>query len=72
MPDFLEYRVVGDFVGSFDVRSYPFDSYTLTTKVEHKNMNASYIVYTVDQDTRFDPDFKSVGWGASDLKGRSP
>jgi hypothetical protein len=34
---YLEYRVRGDFINSFDFSRYPFESHQLEAKIEHKN-----------------------------------
>jgi len=59
---FLEYRVKGDFVKTFDFSHYPFESQNLVVSIEHKNMNTTYLVYEVDQDSSIDSGINIVGW----------
>ena len=59
---FLEYRVRGDFVKTFDFSRYPFESHTLLVAIEHKNMNSTELVYTVDVDSSLDSGVNVVGW----------
>jgi hypothetical protein len=39
---YLEYRVRGDFIKTFDFTRYPYETHELTVELEHKNLNASY------------------------------
>lgn len=59
---FLEYRVKGDFVNTFDFTHYPFESQNLVVSIEHKNMNTTYLIYKVDPDSSLDPNVNVVGW----------
>jgi hypothetical protein len=59
---FLEYRVKGDFVKTFDFSRYPFESHALVVTIEHKNMNSTALVYTVDKDSSLDSGVNVVGW----------
>jgi len=47
---FLEYRVRGDFVKTFDFSRYPFEWQRLVVEIEHKNLNTSYLVYVRSSD----------------------
>jgi hypothetical protein len=59
---FLEYRVKGDFVKTFDFSRYPFESQDLEVKLEHKNMNTTALVYVADPDSSKDAGVNVVGW----------
>ena len=45
---YLEYRIRGDFIKTFDFARYPFEVHVLTVELEHKNLNASYLSFTED------------------------
>ncbi len=62
---FLEYRVKGDFIKSFDFTRYPFESHTLLVRIEHKNMNITDLTYAADPDSSLDSGVSVIGW---DLK----
>ncbi len=62
---FLEYRVKGNFIKNFDCRNYPFDSYDLPVILEHKFLNATSLVYTLDPDSSIDKGLNYVGWNIS-------
>ncbi|MEM2119421.1 MAG: hypothetical protein QW840_04790, partial [Candidatus Bathyarchaeia archaeon] len=38
---YLEYRVRGDFIKTFDFSRYPYETHELSIELEHKNLNAS-------------------------------
>jgi hypothetical protein len=59
---FLEYRVKGDFVKTFDFSRYPFESQDLEVKLEHKNMNTTALIYVADPDSSKDAGVNVVGW----------
>jgi hypothetical protein len=59
---FLEYRVKGDFVKTFNFSRYPFESQDLQVKIEHKNMNSTALVYVADSDSSLDGEVNVVGW----------
>jgi hypothetical protein len=64
--EFIEYRVIGDFVCNFDCRSYPFDAHRLQVMVEHQSWNCSYIVYVVDEEySKIDEKATFSGWTPS-------
>ena len=65
---FLEYRVKGDFVKTFDFSKYPFETQDLQVKIEHKNMNSTALAYVADSDSSLDSGVNVVGW---DLTGFS-
>jgi hypothetical protein len=59
---FLQYRVKGDFVKTFDFTRYPFESQDLQVTIEHKNMNTTELVYVADPDSSLDSSVSVVGW----------
>ena len=65
---FIQYRVKGDFIKTFDFTRYPFESQNLQVAIEHKNMNTTDLVYVTDPDSSLDSGVNVVGW---DLQGFS-
>ncbi len=59
---FIQYRVKGDFVKTFDFTRYPFEAHNLQVTVEHKNMNSTELVYVPDPDSCLDSGVNIVGW----------
>lgn len=59
---YLEYRVRGDFIKTFDFTQYPFEAHKLTIELEHKNLNASYISFQVDPTSSIDEGVNVAGW----------
>ncbi|MFH1179655.1 MAG: hypothetical protein V1710_04780 [Candidatus Bathyarchaeota archaeon] len=59
---FLQYRVRGDFLKTFDFSRYPFEVHDLSVTIEHKNLNSTALVYVVDPDSNVDPGINVVGW----------
>jgi len=59
---FIQYRVKGDFVKTFDFTRYPFEMHDLQVKIEHKNMNSTELVYIIDPDSCLDSGVNVVGW----------
>jgi hypothetical protein len=59
---YLEYRVRGDFITTFDFTQYPFDSHQLKVELEHKNLDASKLVYKVDPASNIEPTANVAGW----------
>ncbi|MBN2334605.1 hypothetical protein JXL21_03525 [Candidatus Bathyarchaeota archaeon] len=59
---FLQYRVRGDFLKTFDFSKYPFEVYNLAVTIEHKNMNSTALVYVLDVDSGVDEGVNVVGW----------
>jgi len=66
---FLQYRVKGEFIKTFDFTRYPFETHTLEVKIEHKSMNSTALIYVVDPDSSLDSSVNVVGWT---LKGFQP
>ncbi|MEM3406910.1 MAG: hypothetical protein QXM07_04590 [Nitrososphaerota archaeon] len=59
---YLEYRVRGDFIKTFDFSQYPFETHKLTIELEHKNLNASYLSFEIDQTSNVDETVNVAGW----------
>ncbi|MEM2598976.1 MAG: hypothetical protein QXY99_00105 [Thermoproteota archaeon] len=59
---YLEYRVRGDFIKTFDFSRYPFEMHTLTVELEHKKLNASYLIFTADPTSNIDKEVNVAGW----------
>ncbi|MEM2099010.1 MAG: hypothetical protein QXU99_04605 [Candidatus Bathyarchaeia archaeon] len=59
---YLEYRVRGDFITSFDFSNYQFETHKLTVKIEHKNLNADKLVFESDPTSSVDPEASVSGW----------
>jgi hypothetical protein len=59
---YLEYRVRGDFVTSFDFSRYPFETHELSVEIEHKNLNVNGLVYEQDPASGIDPEASVAGW----------
>ena len=65
---FVQYRVKGDFVKTFDFTRYPFESHDLVVTVEHKNMNSTALIYVSDPDSSLDAGVSVVGWDLLSFK----
>ena len=59
---YLEYRVRGDFIKTFDFSRYPYETHTLTIEIEHKNLNASFIIFEADLTSTVDEAINVAGW----------
>ncbi|MCX8171286.1 MAG: hypothetical protein N3E47_04875 [Candidatus Bathyarchaeota archaeon] len=59
---YLEYRVRGDFIKTFDFSRYPFETHMLTVEIEHKNLNASILAFTIDPTSNIDKEANVAGW----------
>ncbi|MBS7637253.1 hypothetical protein KEJ37_08040 [Candidatus Bathyarchaeota archaeon] len=59
---YLEYRVRGDFIKTFDFSRYPFETHKLTIELEHKNLTASYLSFEVDPTSNVDMAVNVAGW----------
>ncbi|MCX8176298.1 MAG: hypothetical protein N3E48_03595 [Candidatus Bathyarchaeota archaeon] len=59
---YLEYRVRGDFIKTFDFSQYPFETHILAVELEHKNLNASKLTFTVDPTSNIDKAVNVAGW----------
>ncbi|MCX6648140.1 MAG: hypothetical protein NTV61_01950 [Candidatus Bathyarchaeota archaeon] len=65
---FVQYRVKGDFLKTFDFTRYPFETQDLQVKIEHKNMNSTELLYVADPDSSLDSGVNVVGWDLLSFK----
>lgn len=65
---YLEYRVKGDFIKTFDFSKYPYETHTLTVELEHKSLNASKLVFKADPTSSVDEGVNIAGWEISEFK----
>ncbi|MEM2518105.1 MAG: hypothetical protein QXO49_04030 [Candidatus Bathyarchaeia archaeon] len=59
---YVEYRIKGDFIKTFDFTNYPFETHTLTIELEHKELDLSSLLYIADQNSTVDEAINVVGW----------
>ncbi|MCW4044440.1 MAG: hypothetical protein NWE94_02860 [Candidatus Bathyarchaeota archaeon] len=59
---YLEYRVRGDFINSFDFSNYQFETHELTVEIEHKTLDNSQLIFEGAVDSNIDPDASVSGW----------
>jgi len=62
LEGYLEYRVRGDFIETFDFSHYPFETHKLAVEIEHKNLDISNLVFEEDSSSNIDPDASVAGW----------
>jgi hypothetical protein len=65
---YLEYRVTGDFLKTFDFSMYPFESHQLTIELEHTNLDDSSLVYDIDPTSYIEPTASVAGWNLGNLQ----
>lgn len=65
---YLEYRVKGDFITSFDFSQYPFESHQLPVQLEHNNLDITQLVYVSDQDSGTEKTATVAGWNLGILQ----
>jgi len=65
---YLEYRVRGDFIKTFDFSRYPYETHKLTVELEHKNLNASYLIFTADPTSSIDEEANVAGWEIGEVE----
>ncbi|MCS7124939.1 MAG: hypothetical protein NZ932_05980 [Candidatus Bathyarchaeota archaeon] len=58
----IEYRIRGEFIKTFDFTRYPFEVHTLTIELEHKNLNASRLIFKPDSESAIDETVNVAGW----------
>ena len=58
---YLEYRVRGDFIKTFDFTHYPFENQDLSIQLEHKHFNSSQLIY-FSENAQIDPEATVTGW----------
>lgn len=59
---YIEYRIRGEFIKTFDFTRYPFETHTLTIELEHKKLNASHLAYQPDPTSAVDETVNVAGW----------
>ncbi|MEM2994640.1 MAG: hypothetical protein QXI91_01295 [Candidatus Bathyarchaeia archaeon] len=66
---YLEYRIRGEFLKTFDFSRYPFETHKLTVELEHKKLNTSYLVFEEDALTPsgVDESANVAGWELGDF-----
>lgn len=65
---YLEYRVTGDFIKSFDFSMYPFESHDLTIELEHSYLDSSQLVYDIDNSSQVESTASIAGWNIGKLQ----
>ena len=65
---YLEYRVKGDFITSFDFSQYPFDSHLLPVQIEHNSHDITQLVYEPDPDSGTEKSANVAGWNLGTLQ----
>jgi len=65
---YLEYRVRGDFIKTFDFSRYQFETHELTVELEHKNLNATYLQLTEDSSSNIDETASVAGWNLGNFE----
>jgi len=65
---YLEYRVTGDFLRSFDFSLYPFESHDLTIELEHTNLSSDNLVYDIDQTSGMESTASVAGWNLGNMQ----
>ena len=65
---YLEYRVRGDFIKTFDFSRYPYETHKLTVELEHKNLNDSYLIFAADPTSSVDEEVNVAGWEIGDFE----
>jgi hypothetical protein len=64
---YIEYRVTGTFLKTFDFTNYPFESHTLYIELEHDNLDTTQLVYTIDPTTTIESTAGLAGWNTGSL-----
>jgi len=59
---YLEYRVRGDFIKTFDFTQYPFESHELAVELEHKNLDISSVIFEEDTESEIEATANVAGW----------
>jgi hypothetical protein len=65
---YLEYRVTGDFVRTFDFTNYPFESHPLYIELEHENLDNTQLIYDLDNTSYIEPTAGVSGWDVGSLQ----
>jgi hypothetical protein len=64
---YLEYRVTGDFLKTFDFSDYPFESHTLFIELEHENLDDTQLIYDIDPSSYIEPSAGVSGWDVGSM-----
>lgn len=59
---YVEYRIKGDFIKTFDFTNYPFETHTLAIELEHKELDVLHLRYIADQNSTIDEAINVAGW----------
>jgi hypothetical protein len=65
---YLEYRVRGDFITTFDFSNYPFENHDLTVQIEHNNYDSNSLIFMVDPDSNIEQAANVAGWNLGGFK----
>ncbi|MEM2093633.1 MAG: hypothetical protein QW056_02290 [Candidatus Bathyarchaeia archaeon] len=65
---YVEYRIRGDFIKTFDFSRYPYETHVLTVELEHKNLNASKLIFKADPTSNVDEGVNVAGWEIGEFK----
>jgi hypothetical protein len=65
---YLEYRVRGDFIKTFDFTQYPFENQELSVQLEHKFLDSTQLVYVSDASSTIDPEATVTGWNIANFE----
>lgn len=65
---YIEYRVTGDFLRSFDFSLYPFESHDLTIELEHTNLANDNLAYDIDSTSGIESTASVAGWNLGNMQ----
>jgi len=65
---YLEYRVKGDFITSFDFSQYPFESHMLPVQLEHNSFDITKIIFDPDPNSGAEKSANVAGWNLGSLQ----
>jgi hypothetical protein len=65
---YLEYRVKGDFITSFDFSQYPFESHMLPVQLEHNSNDITQLIYEPDPESGTEKTANVAGWNLGSLQ----
>jgi hypothetical protein len=65
---YIEYRIKGDFITSFDFSQYPFESHLLPVQLEHNNLDFTQLVYEPDPESGTEKSANVAGWNLGALQ----
>jgi hypothetical protein len=64
---YLEFRVTGTFLKTFDFTNYPFESHTLFIELEHENLDNTQLIYNIDPTSYIEPAGGLSGWNTGNI-----